>query len=212
MTEWEKMLSQRWFDNMDPRVEGQRRLAAEVTARSNATPEDDLAVRRGLLEGLLGHIGENSFIAPGVRFDYGCTTCIGDDVYVNFDVVFLDGGGISVGDRCLIGPRCSLLTPVHPLLPEERACRKRGDGSSYQLELARPVVLEDDVWLGGGATVLPGVTIGHGSVIGAGSVVTRDVPAGVVAVGNPCRVVREITDEERHLYRTGCAFPNDWEA
>ncbi|MBR2742110.1 MAG: sugar O-acetyltransferase [Clostridia bacterium] len=200
MTEKEKMISKQWFDNSDPWLARQRAIADSTTIKYNNTPAEDTDTRNSLLSGLLGHIGRNCSIASGVKFDYGCNTYIGDDVVVNFNVVFLDCGEIHIGDRVLIGPGCSLLTPIHPTLPEERCFRTAADGHKYLMLLAKPVTLEDDVWLGGNVTVMPGVTVGRGSIIGAGSVVTKDVPPDCIAAGNPCRVIRKITPEDT-MYR-----------
>ena len=199
--EKEKMLKQEWFDNSDPWMAEQRFFAGNIAIRYNQTAEEDLETRRRLLQSLLGHLGEHSFIATGVRFDYGCNVYIGDDVFVNFNAVFLDCGEIRIGDRVLIGPNCSFLTPVHPMLAEERRYQIAEDGHKYFLLLAKPIVLEDDVWLGGNVTVMPGVTIGRNAIIGAGSVVTGDIPANSVAMGNPCKVVRAVTPEDT-LYKT----------
>ncbi|MBQ3379638.1 MAG: sugar O-acetyltransferase [Clostridia bacterium] len=196
MTEKEKMISQKWFDNSDPWMVKQRQLAADTAIDYDRTREEDAETKNRLLKGLLGHIGENCSIAVGVKFDYGCNTYIGDDVVVNFNVVFLDCAEIHIGDRVLIGPNCSLLTPMHPLLPKERCHRKAEDGHKYLMILAKPIVLEDDVWLGGNVTIMPGVTVGRGSIIGAGSVVTKDIPPNSIAAGNPCRIIRKITPED----------------
>lgn len=131
-------------------------------------------------------------VRPPLWVDYGENLSIGARTFINYGLTALDVAPISIGACCQIGPHCQLLTPIHPLEPSPRAAG---------VESAAPIVLEDNVWLGGGVIVCPGVRIGHSSVIGAGSVVTRDIPAGVLAVGNPARVLRELDDStfrQRH--------------
>lgn len=153
----------------------------------NRTSREEYDLRSEINQEVFGSLGEDSVIEPPIYIDYGENTYIGKDFYANFDCVFLDAAEIRIGDRVLLGPRVSLLTPMHPI-----SIKGRQSG----LESARPITIGDDVWLGGNTTVLPGVTIGSGSIIGAGSVVTKDIPAGVVAVGNPCRVLRAISKED----------------
>lgn len=135
------------------------------------------------LRELLGSLGKGSLIKPPLFVDYGENLHLGDGVFVNFNLTALDVSPIHVGDNCQIGPNVQLLTPTHPIDPE---LRRAG------LESAQPIILEENIWLGGGAIICPGVTIGANSVIGAGAVVTRDIPSGVVAVGSPARPVRSI--------------------
>jgi maltose O-acetyltransferase len=136
-----------------------------------------------VLRALLGQIGNDSYIRPPFFCDYGWNITLGDDVFMNFNCVILDVVPITIGDRVQMASAVQLLAADHPLDPVERASGR---------EFGSPITIADDVWLGGGVIVLPGVTIGRASVIGAGSVVTKDIPPGVVAVGNPCRVLREI--------------------
>lgn len=123
------------------------------------------------------------------KLDYGCNTYIGARCYINFNAVFLDCAEIRLGNDVFAGPNVSFLTPVHPLLAKERNVRMAPDGHHYMIETCRPITVEDNVWLGGDVTILPGVTIGHDSVIGAGSVVTKSILPGVVAAGNPCKII-----------------------
>jgi maltose O-acetyltransferase len=133
---------------------------------------------------LLGAFGTGSEIRPPFRCDYGYQTFVGARTFVNFGLVCLDVATVTIGDDVQIGPNVQLLTPTHPVEPGPRRDK---------WEAARPIVVGDNVWLGGGVIVCPGVTIGANTVVGAGAVVTRDLPANVVAVGNPARVIRELT-------------------
>lgn len=196
MTEREKMISGKLYKTSDPELVRLRNFARNASIKYNQTTEDQKEERQKILKELLGHIGEGSEIYPYVQFDYGCNTYIGDNCFINFNCVFLDCAEIRIGNNVFIGPNVSLLTPIHPLLAKERNIRIDEDGTRYMIESAAPITIEDNVWLGGGVTITPGVTIGHDSVIGAGSVVTKDIPPGVVAVGVPCRVIRQITEED----------------
>lgn len=155
-----------------------------LLAAFNATRADDGDERRRILEQLLGGIGEDAIVRPPLFMDYGYQTTIGPRTFVNFNAVIADVGRVVIGADVQIGPNVQLLTPTHPLEPE---VRRSG------LEAAEPITIEDNVWLGGGVIVCPGVTIGRDSVVGAGAVVTRDLAPGVLAVGNPARVIRELT-------------------
>lgn len=132
-----------------------------------------------------------------IYFDYGCNTYFGKFSGTNFNFTCLDVCPVHIGDNVMIGPNVTLATPMHPLLPEERNVKKREDGSYYNLEYAKPITIENDCWLASNVTVCGGVTIGKGSVIGAGSVVTRNIPPYSLAAGNPCRVIRELTEDDR---------------
>jgi maltose O-acetyltransferase len=165
----------------DPDLRDDSRRAAELTARYNA--ELDREVRRDLLAELLGSVGGATTIRSEFRCDYGYNISVGAYTFVNWGAIFLDVGRITIGDHVQLGPNVQLLTATHPL--DAAARRAAWEGSA-------PITLGDNVWLGGGVIVLPGVTIGADTVVGAGAVVTRDLPAGVLAVGNPARVVREL--------------------
>ncbi|MBM7024392.1 sugar O-acetyltransferase [Clavibacter zhangzhiyongii] len=159
-----------------------QRAVRLADAYHRAAVEDEAAARP-LLEELLGSLGEDASVKPPLFVDYGENIRIGARTFVNCNLTALDVAAITIGEDCQIGPNVQLLTPTHPIDPGPRRDK---------LEAARPITIGDNVWLGGGVIVCPGVRIGDDSVIGAGSVVTRDVPAGVVAVGNPARVIREI--------------------
>lgn len=189
MTEKEKMAAGLWYDaNSDPQLLSDRARAEELCAAFNATPPGDAQGRDRLLRALIPELGKDVVILSPFYADYGVNCRIGDGSFLNHGVYLMDGAPITLGRHCFLGPGCGLYTANHPLDAAQRA---------QGLERALPITLGDDVWLGGNVVVLPGVTIGSGSVIGAGSVVTRDIPPGVVAVGNPCRVLRPITEADR---------------
>ncbi|WP_199485026.1 sugar O-acetyltransferase [Actinomadura craniellae] len=157
--------------------------AALLCERFNSRSAAEPLARRELLAELLGEIGEGVEIRPPLRVDYGYQITIGPRTFLNFGAVLLDVARITIGADVQIGPNVQLLTPTHPVEPEPRRAK---------YESARPITLADNVWLGGGVIVCPGVTIGENTVVGAGAVVTADLPPNVVAVGNPARIVRGI--------------------
>ncbi len=183
MTEREKMLAGELYDPADPELSQMRARCRQITRAYNATTEAETEVRYTLLGRLIGKISPGIEIEPPFRCDYGFNISVGHKFYANFGVVMLDCALITIGDNVLLGPNVQIYTPHHPLEPEIRRTL---------IESALPVTIGNDVWIGGGAIVLPGVTIGDSTTIGAGSVVTKDIPAGVVAAGNPCRVLREL--------------------
>ena len=162
----------------DPELVRERARARELVARYNATGQDDREERRALLTELLAGMGHDAWIEPPFFCDYGWNISLGERAFLNFNCVILDVVEVTIGDKTQIGPGVQILTADHP-----RDAAKRASG----LEFGRPIRIGRNVWIGGGAIILPGVTIGDNAVIGAGSVVTRDVPAGVTAFGNPAR-------------------------
>lgn len=144
---------------------------------------NDPDAARPLLQELLGHLGEGAYLRPPLYVDYGEHITIGARTFVNFNLSAIDVAPISIGEDCQIGPNVQLLTPTHPVEPDPRRDK---------LEAAQPITVGDNVWLGGGVIVCPGVSIGDNTVVGAGAVVVRDLPANVVAVGNPARVIRSL--------------------
>jgi maltose O-acetyltransferase len=184
----DRMLGGELYRPDDPELlAGQVRCAA-LLDRYNATRHDEHAEREALLRELLGHVGEGVVVKPNFRCDYGSNISIGDGTFLNFDCVMLDIAPITLGASCWLATQVQLLAATHPIDPIPRR-----DG----WELGRPITIADNVWLGGGVIVCPGVSIGEHTVVGAGAVVTRDLPAGVVAYGNPARVVREIGARDR---------------
>ena len=188
MTERERMLSGQLYDAGDETLTAARGRAKRLTWRYHQLDPTDWDSRTQILQELLGHLGEDSWIEPPFRCDYGTQISIGDHFFANYDCIFLDVAPITIGNRVMFGPRVCLYTAGHPL---DAATRNTG------LEFGKPIALGDDVWLGGNVVVLPGVTIGAGTVVAAGSVVKRDLPPHVLAAGNPCQVLRSITEADR---------------
>jgi maltose O-acetyltransferase len=184
-SERDKMLAGELYLATDPELVALRKTARRLTAELNASSDEDEARRRELYSQLFGRCGEKVYVEPPFRCDYGVHIALGDRVYLNFDCVFLDCARITIGDDVMFGPGVHLYTATHPLNAAERIAGP---------ELARPITIGDRCWIGGRAIVLPGVTIGENTTIGAGSVVTRDIPANVVAAGNPCRVLRRLDE------------------
>jgi maltose O-acetyltransferase len=182
-TNYERMLAGELYRADDPRIVAEQAEAFRLTEAVNATPSADRTGRDDLLRRLLGSLGDGAVVRTPIHCDFGTHIAIGDRTFVNFGLVALDVAAITIGTDCQIGPNVQLLTPVHPLDADLRR-----DG----WERASPVTLGDNVWLGGGVIVLPGVTVGEDTVVGAGAVVHRDLPAGVLAVGNPARIVRAL--------------------
>lgn len=181
-SEREKMVAGELYDPQDPELVAARTRARDLLWTLNATRESDAVVRGRVLEELFGTVGAGVWLQPPFYCDYGTNIHLGEKVYFNYNCVLLDVCEIRVGARTLFGPAVQIYAATHPLDSELRKTR----------ELGKPVTIGSDVWVGGGSIILPGVTIGDRSVIGAGSVVTKPIPAGVLAVGNPCRVVREL--------------------
>lgn len=197
MTEKEKMLAGQLYDPSDAELDRLRLKARKLARRYNLTDEDEPEIQRAILKELLSSTPELPYLQAPVYFDYGCNTYFGKCSSANFNFTCLDVCQVNIGDNVMIGPNVTIATPMHPLLPEERNVRQRGDGSYYNLEYAKPITIEDNCWLAANVVVCGGVVIGEGSVIGAGSVVTRDIPPHSLAAGNPCRVIRQITDQDR---------------
>lgn len=189
MTEHERMLSGLWYDaNFDPELAEMRTAVKELCWQLNALAPSERERHDELLRKIVGSLGEPCEVLTPFMVDYGFNVSIGEWSFINHDAYLMDCARIEIGSHVFIGPRFGAYTAQHPLVAEQR---------NTGLERALPIVIEDDCWLGGNVTIMPGVRIGRGCVIGAGSVVTRDIPAGSLAMGVPCRVVRQITDEDR---------------
>lgn len=196
MTQREKMIAGQLYNPTDPELMALRKKVRQACVEYNQTSEDDAQRRYELLHGVLKSHKKEFYFEPTIRFDYGCNTSIGENFYANFNTVILDVAPVTIGDDVMFGPNVTIATPVHPLVADERKIQQYPDGV-YDLEYAKPITICDGVWLASGVIVNGGVTIGKNSVIGSGSVVTKDIPEGVIAVGNPCRVLRKITDADR---------------
>ena len=183
-TEREKMLAGELYDPLDAELVAARNRARDLCQNLNATRESEQAARRQILIELFASGGDSVWLQPPFFCDYGFNMLLGERVFFNFNCVVLDVCEVKIGNFTLFGPAVQIYTATHPMNAELRRAQ----------EFAKPIEIGSDVWVGGGAIVCPGVTIGSKSVVGAGSVVTRDIPSGVFAAGNPCRVIREIKE------------------
>ena len=183
MTELEKMIAGELYNAEVPDLQAMRTRAAQLCHQLEQLSPTEGEARLALLKELLGKTGEHLTINHGFKCDYGSNITVGEHFYANYNLVVLDCAPVVFGENVFIAPNCGFYTAGHPL---DAPTRNSG------LEFAKPITVEDNVWIGGNVTVLPGVTIGSGSVIGAGSVVVHDIPSNVVAVGNPCKVIRTI--------------------
>lgn len=190
MTEREKAAAGEIYYAGDEELCKARDRVKDLCLRYNALTSQQEQEREELTAQILGQAGEDCFLTAPFWCDYGYNIHVGDRFYTNHNCVILDGAPVTFGDDVMIGPNCCFSTAGHPLDAETR---------DQGLEFAYPITVGSHVWFGANVTVLPGVTIGDNSVIGAGSVVTRDIPAGVVAVGNPCRVLRSITEADKMI-------------
>ena len=180
-TEKEKRLAGESYNCLDPDLEAERQRTKELLRLYNLT--EAMPERQAILQQLLGQIGQNSIIEPPFYCSYGQNIHIGDHVYLNVLCIILDCNEVHIGHHVMIGPAVQILTAAHPLQAETR---------NQGWEVAKPITIEENVWVGGGAILLPGVTIGNNAVVGAGAVVSKDVPPYTVAAGNPAKVIREI--------------------
>ena len=179
-SEKDKMLAGELFHPSAPELQADLEACAAWLARYNAAMGEVAGVWHGLLQARLGAAGEGAIVRPSFYCDYGFNIHLGANVFLNYNCVILDGGRVAIGDDTRIGPAVQIYTADHPRDP---ALRRSG------LESSKPVTIGSNVWIGGGAIILPGVTVGDNAIIGAGSVVTRDVPAGATVVGNPAKIV-----------------------
>ena len=200
MTQKERMLAnlpyKAWLDGLP---EDRAACARKIYAYNNLPPErwDEASA---LLKDLLGATGEHVHIMPPFHCDYGYNIRVGENFFANYNFTVLDIGRVTIGANAQIAPNVSIYTAGHPIHPDSR-----NSGYEYGID----ITIGDNVWIGGNAVILPGVTIGDNAVIGAGSVVTKDIPANVIAAGNPCRVIRAITEADRRFYFRDRAFDVD---
>lgn len=180
-----------FLETADSAILAQIAKARRLTREYYFTDYEDTERKRAILLELLGGMGENVGIGAPFHCDHGDNIFLGNDVVIGMNCTFVDNQKIRIGDRVMLAPNVQIYTASHPVLPEERLVSDwKGKRNTFFRTYARPVTIEDNVWIGGGCIILPGVTIGKNSVIGAGSVVNRHIPANCVAVGNPCRVIR----------------------
>jgi len=187
-SEKEKMLAGACYDALDPELVRMRDFARELLYELNLSREHEIDLRRSCVSQLFATGGDSVWIQPPFYCDYGSNIYLGQRVYFNFNCVILDVCEVHIGDFTFIGPAVQIYAATHPINASQRRSHEYG----------KPVAIGADVWIGGGAVICPGVSIGSETVIGAGSVVTKDVPSGVVAAGNPCRIIREISKEDHN--------------
>lgn len=192
MTEKEKMQAGMLYDaNYNEELAAERMKCKDLCAKYNLLMPSDIEKRTELIKIILGRTGERIWIEQSFWCDYGYNIEVGENFYSNHNLVILDGAKVTFGDNCFVAPNCGFHTAGHALDVEQR---------NQGLEIAWPITVGDNVWIGGGVSVMPGASIGDNTVIAGGSVVTKDIPSGVIAAGNPCRVIREITEEDKKKY------------
>lgn len=191
MTISEKMQNGDLYLPSDDALLERQRQCLEILYDFNTTRPSQLQKRTEILRRLLAEIGNDCYIEPPLHANWGCHTHLGHHVYANFNLTLVDDGDIFIGNYVMFGPNVTLATAGHPIMPQLRQ-----EGMQFNI----PIRIGNNVWIGAGTIVLPGVTIGENTVIGAGSVVTKDIPANVVAVGNPCKILREIGERDNIYY------------
>lgn len=196
MTEEQKIFKGILFCPGDPELRAIKLRSHNLSADYSRTYEDETEKRQFLLSEILGEFGEGGFIQGPVFFHYGRHTKIGKRFFGNYNLTIQDDAEVTVGDDCNFGPNVTIVTPVHPMIAKERFRMLDKDGNQKRYCYAKPVRIGNDCWFGANVVVCPGVTIGDGCVIGAGSVVVKDIPPNTFAAGNPCRVIREITEAD----------------
>ena len=195
-SEEEKIMQGVLFAPGNPELKAIKLRTHNLNTRYNATFEDETELRTRLMLDILGDVGEGFFFQGPVYFHYGKHTHIGKHFFGNFNLTVQDDAEVTIGDDCNFGPNVTIVTPVHPMLPEERRQMLDENGKPAHLCYARPVHIGNDCWFGANVVVCPGVTIGDNCVIGAGSVVVKDIPSNSFAAGNPCRVIRELSEAD----------------
>lgn len=199
-TEKEKMLTGKPYKAFGEELVAERMHAREQTFEYNTSHPREQARRNEIIRQLFKSTGERFYIEAPFRCDYGYNISIGENFYANYNCIILDCARVFIGDNVLFAPNVSLFTAGHPVHPEPRG---------QEFEYAFPITIGHNVWIGGNVVINPGVTIGDNTVIGAGSIVTKDIPANVVAVGNPCKVFRQIMPEDKDYYFKSLRFPTE---
>jgi len=190
-TEKQKMLAGKPYKAFGTELLSERQYAKELIFDFNALRPSGIEKRNNIIRQLFKQTGDTFFIEPPFRCDYGYNISIGNNFYANYNLIILDCAEITIGDNVFIAPNVSLFTAGHPIHFEPR---------NQDLEYAIPISIGNNVWIGGNVVINPGITIGNNSVIGAGSIVTKDIPNNVIAVGNPCKILRIITDDDKNYY------------
>lgn len=188
MIEWSKMQAHQIYDDFDADLFARRVEAKKLFKEYNRTSDDETEKRQEIMKRLFKKVGERVYMEPDFTCEFGKNITLGNDLYINFGCTLLDCGQIIIGNNTLIGPNVSMYSANHSLDAEERIAGAL---------IPKPITIGDRVWIGGGSIILGGVTIGNDAVIGAGSVVTKDIPSGVAAAGNPCRIIRKITEKDK---------------
>ncbi|MCI7402156.1 MAG: sugar O-acetyltransferase [Christensenella sp.] len=202
MTEYEKMISGLLYNSSDEELINMRtKLRLQVDKFNRSSPAD-YEHRMQIIDEMIPHHGDNIYIEPNIRLEYGINLKIGKNFFLNFDSVILDVCPITIGDNVLIGPRVVIATPMHPLDYHERNTQLV-DGKMRSLEYAKPITIGNNVWIASNVTICGGVTIGDNVVIGSGSVVTKDIPSDTLAYGVPCKPIRKITEKDRMYKEQG---------
>lgn len=191
MTEWERMQKGLVYNDFDQDLFNKRVEAKKLFKAYNKTEDEEIDLRNKIMKQLFKNVGENVWIEPDFRCEFGKNITIGDNVYINFGCIILDCSEVTIGFHTLLGPNIGLYAANHSTDATERI-----NGGCY----GKPIHIGNNVWLGGDVKVLQGVTIGDNTIIGAGSIVTKDIPDNVIAVGNPCKVIRKITEEDKTDY------------
>lgn len=201
MQEEEKIMAGVLFCPADPELKQIKLRTHKLNQDYNSAYEDETEKRRELILQIVGEIGADFFLQGPIYFHYGKHTKIGKNFFANFNFTVQDDAPVTIGDHCNFGPNVTIVTPVHPMLPQEREAMLDAEGNRKHLCYAKPIQIGSNCWLGANVVVCPGVTVGDGCVIGAGSVVTRDIPPLSFAAGNPCRVIRMLTERDSMKYK-----------
>ncbi len=201
MTEEEKIFNGILYCPGDSELRAMKLRSHNLSTDYSRTYEDETEKRKQLLAEILGEFGEGGFIQGPVFFHYGRHTKIGKRFFGNYNLTIQDDAMVTIGDDCNFGPNVTIVTPVHPMLADERFRMLDKDGNQKRYCYAKPVKIGNDCWFGANVVVCPGVTVGDGCVIGAGSVVVKDIEPYTFAAGNPCRVIREITEADSMIHK-----------
>ena len=192
MREWDKAQQGYLYDaNNDEDITKNRLKCADLCFEFNKCKPSDIQSQEKIIRQIIGVIKGDFVITPPFHCDFGSNITIGKNFYSNYNCTILDGGKVTIGDNAFIAPNCVISTAGHAI-----DARQRAQG----LEIALPITIGDDVWIGANVSILPGVTIGSNTIIGAGSVVNKDIPSGVIAAGNPCKIIRKITEKDKEKY------------